>query len=110
MCQLKCSRRRQHAGILALNEPQVLDIGEEEGFVLLDAPAQAAAELVLAELRACDARTVRKEVISIQFVIAEVFVRSAMERVGAGLCNQIDHRPAGSSLFSREGIGVDLYF
>ena len=71
----KSGRRRQQAGILALDQPQDLDIGEEEGLVLSDASAQAAAELVLPELRAPDAGAVGKEVIGIQLVVAEVFVQ-----------------------------------
>ena len=38
ICQLKSRRRRQHAGILALNQPQVLDIAEEEGLFFLMGP------------------------------------------------------------------------
>src|SRR5262249_39909357 len=96
--------------VLALNNTQVLKIREEERFIANDTSADGAAELVLAELGTRDAGSIRKEIVRVQLVVAEVLIQATMEGVGAGLGDEVDNRATGAADFGRIVIGVDLDF
>ena len=74
---------------------QFLVVGEEEQFVFLDGPADAAAKLILAERR----RVLSvKEIARVKSVVAQKLISRTVKGVGAGFAGRIHHRAVTAEL------------
>ena len=95
----------EHPALL-LAEPVV--IGEEEGPVLDDRAPDGPAELTLLERRLLLAGAVGEEVVGVEPVVAQEAVARAVNRVAAGLGDDVDLSAGIAPLLGGEQVGLDL--
>ncbi len=86
----------------ALARTSTLVVGEEEDRILLDGTAESRAELVAFQRRhfRCE------EVAGLQLLVPDIFVRAAVELIGAALERGVDHRWQG--IFGTHAASHDL--
>ncbi len=86
--------------------PETFVIAEQKQPVLLERPAQRAAELVLAERRIEGG--LRKEAARIESAVAEKLEQRSMQRIGPGLRDHADLRAGSLPVFGAVGVGLDV--
>src|SRR5437016_2549491 len=85
-------------------------VEEEEGPVLLDRPADRAAEIVPTHGRDFDAGLIVEEVVGVQLVVAQEIVKAAVEFVGSRAGNDVHHGGPAETDFRAEVGLLDLEF
>ena len=102
-------RREDQTGRYTLADSQGLNIAEEKRLVFFDGTAQGPAKLVLAELRTGHAGFIGEEIVGVELVVAQELIKTAVESVGPGLSQQIDHGPARAAHFRGVAVGIHLH-
>ena len=116
VCLFEGSGHGEGTGQAATNLTEELGIAEEEGLVLEDGPAQAAAELILAQFRLAERfagqgiRCAKQVRIGVQLVVAEELIDSTVKVVGSALGDDVDDGTTGAACIGREGVGEDADF
>ena len=103
-------RREDQTGRHTLADSQGLNIAEEKRLVFFDGTAQGPAKLVLAELRTGHAGFIGEEIVGVELVVAQELIKTAVEFVGPGLRQQIDHGAARAADFRGVAVGIHLHF
>ena len=103
-------RRHARQARDAARDPRPLVVGKEERLALHDGPAKISAVLILIVGRLGRVRPNRKEVAGVERIVAEVFVRGAVEIVGAGLGGDADRRTRRAPVLGRIRARDDLEF
>ena len=81
----------------------LIEAGEEENLVALERAADGASELLLAIVRL----ECQECVGGAERAVPEVIKRRAVQVIGAGFGDNVDHGSGGAALFGAEGVGGD---
>ena len=81
---------------------------KNKSFVLLKGTTEGATKLVLLDRRLGSG--LEGKTVGVENVIAKKFVSAAVEVIGAGFCDNVDHRTGVAAVFCVEGAGDNAKF